>query len=61
MDTELSAYRTLFEVDVFGQIALTKAVLPVMLKQGSGHIAVTSSVADKVGVKLRSSYCAARQ
>ncbi|GAC31249.1 hypothetical protein GPLA_0330 [Paraglaciecola polaris LMG 21857] len=46
---------------MFGQIALTKAVLPVMLKQGSGHIAVTSSVADKVGVKLRSSYCAARQ
>jgi short-subunit dehydrogenase len=60
VDTELSTYRTLFEVDVFAQIALTKAVLPVMLKQGSGHIAVTSSVAGKVGVKLRSGYCAAK-
>jgi short-subunit dehydrogenase len=60
IETELSTYRTLFEIDVFGQIALTKAVLPIMLKQGSGHIAVTSSVAGKVGVKLRSGYCAAK-
>jgi short-subunit dehydrogenase len=60
IDTDLSTYRTLFEVDVFGQIALTKAVLPIMLKQGAGHIAVTSSVAGKVGVKLRTGYCAAK-
>jgi short-subunit dehydrogenase len=60
IDTELSTYETLFAVDVFGQIALTKAVLPFMLKQGSGHIAVTSSVAGKVGVKLRTGYCAAK-
>jgi short-subunit dehydrogenase len=60
IDTELSTYKTLIDVDVFGQIALTKAVLPLMLKQGSGHIAVTSSVAGKVGVKLRTGYCAAK-
>ncbi len=60
LDTQLSVYKNLLDVDVFGQIALTKAVLPIMVKQGSGHIAVTSSVAGKVGVKWRTGYCAAK-
>jgi dehydrogenase/reductase SDR family protein 7 len=60
VDTEMSVYRTLFEVDVLGQIALTKAVLPLMLEQGSGHIAITSSVAGKIGVAGRTAYCASK-
>lgn len=60
VDTDMSVYRRLFDVDVLGQIALTKTVLPVMLEQGSGHIAVTSSVAGKVGVPYRTGYCAAK-
>jgi len=60
IDTEMSVYRTIFEVDVLGQIALTKAVLPTMIEQGSGHIAVTSSVAGKVGGPHRTGYCAAK-
>jgi len=31
-----------------------------MIKQGSGHIAGTSSVAGKVGIPLRPAYCAAK-
>lgn len=58
--TEMSTYRSIFEVDVFGQIALTKAVLPIMIEQGSGHLAVTSSVAGKIGVPFRTGYCAAK-
>jgi dehydrogenase/reductase SDR family protein 7 len=60
VDTDMSVYRTLLEVDVIGQIALTKAVLPLMLQQGSGHIAVTSSVAGKMGAPYRTGYCAAK-
>jgi len=60
IDTEMSTYRKLFEVDVFGQIALTKLVLPLMIEQKSGHIAVTSSIAGKVGVSSRTAYCAAK-
>lgn len=60
INTELSTYRTIFEVDVFGQIALTKAVLPIMIQQGSGHFAVTSSVSGKIGVPFRTGYCAAK-
>ena len=60
LNTEMSTYRKLFEIDVFGQIALTKAVLPIMVEQGSGHLAVTSSVAGKIGAPFRTGYCAAK-
>lgn len=60
LDTDMSVYRLLLEVDVLGQIALTKQVLPVMVEQGSGHIVVTASVAGKVGAPLRTGYCAAK-
>jgi dehydrogenase/reductase SDR family protein 7 len=50
----------LMEVDVLGQIALTKQVLPRMISQGSGHIAITSSVAGKIGAPFRTGYCAAK-
>lgn len=60
LETELQVYRTLFELNVIAQIALTKAVLPGMVARGSGHILVTASVAGKVGVPLRTGYCAAK-
>ncbi|RBP53324.1 SDR family oxidoreductase [Arenicella xantha] len=60
LTTEMSTYRALFEVDVFGQIELTKAVLPLMLEQGHGHVAVTASVAGKIGAPFRTGYCAAK-
>ncbi len=60
IDTDMATYRRLFEVDVFGQIALTKLVLPIMIDQGKGHIAVTASVAGKIGVQQRTGYCAAK-
>jgi len=59
-DTDLSVYRTLFEVDFFGQVALTKEVLPLMIKNNVGHLVVTSSVAGKIGVPFRTGYCAAK-
>lgn len=60
VDTEMDTYRKLFDVDVFGQMALTKAVLPIMIERGCGHIAVTASVAGKIGVPYRTGYCAAK-
>ncbi|NVJ70941.1 MAG: SDR family oxidoreductase [Alphaproteobacteria bacterium] len=60
VDTEMETYRRLFEVDVFGQIALTKLVLPGMIKRKRGHMVVTASVAGKVGVAQRTGYCAAK-
>ncbi len=60
LETDMSTYRSIFDVDVFGQIALTKQVLPRMIEQGFGHIAVTASVAGKMGVRFRTGYCAAK-
>lgn len=60
LETDMSVYRDLFEINVLGQIALTKQVLPVMVEQGAGRLVVTASVAGKVGAPLRTGYCAAK-
>ncbi len=60
LETDFQVYRKLMEVNFFGVAALTKAVLPYMLHQGEGHIAVTSSVSGKLGSPMRSGYCASK-
>jgi short-subunit dehydrogenase len=52
--------RTIMEIDYFGAVALTKAVLPSMLARRSGRIVVVSSVMGYVGTPGRSSYAAAK-
>ena len=59
-ETPLFVDRKIFEVNYFGAIALTKAVLPGMIKNRGGHIAVTSSVVGKFGFPYRSSYSASK-
>lgn len=59
-ETPMTVVRDIMEVNFFGTVALTKAVLPVMKSQKSGHIAVVSSIAGKFGFYLRSSYSAAK-
>ncbi len=60
LETDMSVYETMMHVNVLGQIALTKQVLPVMVEQGEGLMVVTSSVAGKVGAPIRTGYCAAK-
>jgi dehydrogenase/reductase SDR family member 7B len=59
-ETPLSIDRKLMEVNYFGTISLTKAVLPSMIKQQSGHIVVVSSIVGKFGFPLRSAYSASK-
>ncbi|RFC55498.1 SDR family oxidoreductase [Brumimicrobium aurantiacum] len=58
--TSMDVDRRIMEVNYFGNIALTKAVLPIMQRQKSGHIIVTSSIAGKFGFYLRSAYAASK-
>jgi dehydrogenase/reductase SDR family member 7B len=59
-DTSIEIDRKIMEVNFFGTVALTKAVLPFMLKQKSGHIIAMSSIAGKFGFYYRSAYSASK-
>jgi len=59
-ETPIEIDRKVMEVNFFGTVALTKAVLPIMNKQQSGHIAIVSSVVGKFGFPLRSAYSASK-
>lgn len=58
--TSEATERELMEVNYFAHVNITRAVLPYMKRQKSGHIVVISSIAGKFGFYLRSSYSAAK-
>ncbi|WP_221390690.1 SDR family oxidoreductase [Dyadobacter sp. NIV53] len=59
-DTTMEVYRKIMDVDFFSTVAITKAILPYMIRQQSGHFIVISSVAGKIGTPMRSGYNAAK-
>ena len=59
-ETDYSVYERVIGVDLLAPIALTQALLPKMVARGSGRIAMISSIAGKVGVPMRTAYCAAK-
>ncbi|MBJ6108681.1 SDR family oxidoreductase [Hymenobacter sp. BT523] len=60
LETRLEVDRRLMEVDYFGPVALSKAVLPGMLARRAGRIVVVSSLVGKFGTPYRSAYAAAK-
>ncbi|HEX2920305.1 MAG TPA: SDR family NAD(P)-dependent oxidoreductase [Bacteroidales bacterium] len=60
-ETPLWLDRKIFEINYFGTVAFTKAVLPYMVRQRSGHILATSSISGRFGFPLRSAYSASKQ
>lgn len=60
VDTEVAVYRRIIDVDLTAQIAATQALLPHMTARGSGKFVFISSIAGKVGVPMRTAYCAAK-
>jgi len=59
-DTSLADFRAQIETNLFGVINVTKAAIPIMREQRSGHIIQLSSVGGRVGALGRAPYSAAK-
>ncbi len=59
-DTQISVYDKVLHIDLMAPIALTQFMLNHFLERQSGSIVMISSVAGKVGVPMRTAYCAAK-
>jgi short-subunit dehydrogenase len=60
LDTDIEVDRQIMEVNFTGTIALTKSVLPFMIRAQSGQIISVASMAGVVATPKRSSYAAAK-
>jgi len=60
IETSLEVDRKLMEVDYFGTVALSKALLPHFIANQSGHYVVVSSLMGKFSSSYRSAYCGAK-
>ena len=60
IETPVSIDKKMMDINFLGHVALTKAILPFMIKSGKGNITVTSSVTGKFGTPMRSAYAAAK-
>jgi short-subunit dehydrogenase len=60
LETSMDVDRRIMEVNYFGTIELTKALLPAMIKNGGGSFAVVSSLVGLFGYGVRSAYSASK-
>ncbi len=59
-DTSLDVDKRLMNINFFGTVALTKALLPSMITHQLGHIVTITSLTGKFGSPLRTSYAASK-
>ncbi|CAG9610847.1 putative oxidoreductase [Bacillus rhizoplanae] len=59
-DASVQEVKDIFDVNVFGLVACTKAVLTHMIEQGSGHIVNIASLAGKIATPKSSAYAATK-
>ena len=59
-ETQMEVDRRVMEVNYFGSIALSKYLLPGMIRRQSGHHVIITSVMGKFSTQLRSAYCASK-
>jgi short-subunit dehydrogenase len=60
VETPIENDRKIMEVNFFGVVALTKAILPHMLANGEGQLSATSSLVGKFGFPYRSAYSSSK-
>ncbi len=60
LKTDMQVYRDIIDIDLTAQIAFAQGLIGPMVERGKGSLAFVSSVAGKVGVPMRTAYCAAK-
>lgn len=60
LSTTVDVDTRLMLVNYFGQVALTKALLPSMIERKSGHIVTISSIQGRIAIPFRSAYSASK-
>ena len=60
LKTDMKVYRDLIDIDLTSQIAFSQGLIGHMVERGSGGLAFISSIAGKVGVPMRTAYCAVK-
>ncbi|MDE0270225.1 MAG: SDR family NAD(P)-dependent oxidoreductase, partial [Gammaproteobacteria bacterium] len=55
-----ASVRAMFDTNVFGVFNTTRAVMPIMRKQGGGVVINVTSMAGMIGIPLETSYCASK-
>lgn len=60
LDTSFSVDEKIINVNFFAPVKITKRILPSMIENGGGTIAVTSSISGKFGFPLRSAYASSK-
>ncbi len=60
LETTTQVEQKIMNINYWGTVNLTKAILPKMLEKGTGNLVVLSSVVGKFGTQFRSSYSASK-
>ncbi|XP_014240147.1 dehydrogenase/reductase SDR family protein 7-like [Cimex lectularius] len=60
LNTSMDVHINVMTVNYFGPLALTKALLPGMIKRGEGHIIGISSVQGQIAIPHRSAYASSK-
>ena len=60
IETDLLVAQRIMDINFWGSVAITQAILPGMINRSSGHIVIISSLVGKFGTKFRSAYSASK-
>ncbi|KAL4617880.1 dehydrogenase/reductase SDR family member 7B [Arapaima gigas] len=60
LNTHINVHKEVMDINYFGPIALTQAILPSMVQRRSGQVVVISSVQGKISIPFRSAYAASK-
>ncbi len=60
VETDMAVIRKVMDIDFYAPVILTKHILPTMIAQGGGQLAVTTSINGLFGFPLRCAYSSAK-